>query len=70
MARTNDEKAGIKLSIAALKTSPHWATYETELKRLQSAIASGMYRSSGENLAKEAGVVHGIDIAINIENFV
>ena len=68
MKRTIEEKNGFRSSMAQLKATPGWNLYVAEVTRLREATMASMYRSNGEDLAKIAGVLHVIDLCLNIEN--
>ncbi len=55
------------MGVQKLMAYPEWAIYQKEVTRLRDAIAEGLYKSNGENLAKEAGVIKGINIALYID---
>lgn len=67
--RSSEDKAACLLEIRTLMQSKGWKMYEDECRRYQNAIAEGMFRESGENLAKSAGVIRGINLALNIDDF-
>ena len=66
--RTEDEKAAALLAIQQLKATKEWAVYAKEVTRLLNAVACGAYKESGDQLAKTVGVIHGLEIALNVEN--
>jgi len=66
--RTEAEREAVLLGIHKLKSTPEWAIYEKELNRVLNAIACGAYRESGDQLAKTAGIIHGLEMALTIEN--
>jgi hypothetical protein len=70
MKRTPDEKIGFKNAMAILKSHPDWKLYTDEIHRIREATMASMYKSSGEDLAKVAGVLHGFDICLGIDNLV
>lgn len=65
--RTQEEKLAIGIAIRKLMTSPEWPIYSKELARLKDAVATGMFAETGENLAKSAGVIRGINMAISLD---
>ena len=67
--RTEAEKAGALLEIQKMQATPGWKIYEAEVLRIKDATASGMFRETGEGMAKAAGILHGIDITLNITSF-
>jgi glutaminase len=67
--RTDAEKAGALLAIQQLKITPEWTIYQAEVMRIHNAIACGAYKESGEQLVKTVGVLHGMDLTLNIEQF-
>ena len=69
MQRTKDEKNGFKSAIAKLKMSPEWPLYVAEVTRLREAAMASMYKEKGEDLAKVAGLLRGIDLCLHIEDF-
>lgn len=64
--RTKTEIDGSKLAVQKLKMYPEWAVYEKEVKRIKDAIASSMFKEDGNNIYKASGILHGLDIALNI----
>jgi hypothetical protein len=67
--RSEAERQAAFLVIETLKASPQFQTYRKEILRIHNAIACGAYKESGEQLAKTAGILHGLDLALNIEQF-
>jgi hypothetical protein len=68
--RTETERAGALLEIQKLQATPGWKIYEAEVLRIKDATASGMFRETPDGRAVAAGVLHGIDIALNITSFI
>lgn len=66
--RTDDEKAAALLAIQQLKATKEWVVYAKEVTRLLNAIACGAYKESGDQLAKTVGVIHGLELALNVED--
>ena len=65
--RSAEDKAACLLQIQMLKQTPGWKIYEMEVMRIKLATADGMYKETGEGLAKAAGILRGMDLALNIE---
>lgn len=70
MKRTDEEKKGFKNAMAILKSHPDWKLYVDEIHRVREATMATMYKSSGEDLAKVAGVLRGIDICLGIDTLI
>lgn len=69
LKRTEDEKAAALLTIQQLKATPEFRVYQKEVLRMLNAIACGAYKENGEQLAKTVGVIHGMELALNIDKF-
>lgn len=67
--RSSEDKAACLLNIRNMMNTPEWKVFEAECKRYQNAVAEGMFRESGEQLAKSAGLIQGIRMALNIDEF-
>jgi anti-sigma28 factor (negative regulator of flagellin synthesis) len=67
MKRTKDEITAAIIAIQKLKSTQEYGIYEREVLRIKDAIASGAYKEKGEDLVKVVGVMHGIDVALNID---
>jgi hypothetical protein len=67
--RTPEERAAALIKMQMFKATPEFKMYEQEVLRIKDAVASGIYKETGEQLAKTAGVIHGLDLALNIEMF-
>lgn len=67
--RTQEEKATALLQIQQLQSTDGWHVYEREVRRMRDAISAGAYRETGEQIAKTVGIIHGIDITLEIGNY-
>ena len=65
--RTADEIKGALMGVQKLMGYPEWAIYHKEVTRLRDAIAEGAYKSKGEDLAKEVGIIKGMNLALYLD---
>ena len=70
MKRTPGEKEALALQLNMLKAMPEFKLYEKEVLRIKDAVASGLYKESGDNMVKNTGIIRGIDIALGIEKWI
>lgn len=70
LTRSDDEKQGALLAIRKLMAYPEWQVFEKEVLRFRDSISEGMYKTQGESLAKEAGILKGIYLALYIDEHI
>ena len=68
MKRTPAEKQAFVQLMGQLKATPGWGLYVNEVTRLREVILKSMYKEKGEDLAKVAGIMRGIDLCLNVED--
>lgn len=64
--RTTGELQALVLELRTMQQTTAFKSYTKELERLKSLVASGTWKDAGEGLAKSAGMIHGLDMALDI----
>lgn len=67
---TQGEKDSIKMSILKVLASPEGQLYKKQLERFKIAVCEGMFAEKGEDLAKSAGVIRGLNMALNLDKYI
>ena len=56
-------------AIRGIRNHKDWPIFVAELRRLQALISVGAYKCSPEQITKDVGVCKGLDMAINLAEF-
>ncbi len=64
----NDSKHMAEV-VRGLRTHKDWPLFVAELRKLQALISVGAYKCSPEQITKDVGVCKGLDMAINLAEF-
>lgn len=55
--------------VRGLRTHKDWPLFVAELRKLQALIAVGAYKCDPNQIPKDVGVCKGLDMAINLAEF-
>ena len=56
-------------AVRGVRTHKDWPIFVAELRKLQALIAVGAYKCDNNQIPKDIGVCKGLDMAINLAEF-